>query len=250
MEKHDKDELEIDLGSLIRELLRKWWAFLIVGGICGLLALIGTIVLITPQYESQSMLYVLSKTADVTSYSDFQISTELTADFGIIATSAPVFDGAAEKIEQEEGIKITGKEIEEMVEVSDTTDSRILVIKARNSDPMTACSVANAVAEVTADQMAYITQSDPPTIVEEAEVSDKPVSPNIRRNLVLGVMAGFLLVGLYLVICYLRDDSIKNQEDVERYLGLHTLAVIPLQTGADKRRIKAKNKKQRRRVHE
>lgn len=243
MEKREKDELEIDLGSLIRELLRKWWMFAIVGIIGGLLALIVTLVVITPQYESQTMLYVLSKTADVTSYSDFQISTELTADFGIIATSAPVFDGAAEKISQEEGITITGKEIEEMVEVSDTTDSRILVIKARNSDPVTACLVANAVAEVTADQMAYITQSDPPTLVEEAAVSDEPVSPSLKKNLVLGILAGFVLVGLYLVVMYLRDESIRNQEDVERYLELHTLAVIPLQKSADRRRAAKRERK-------
>ena len=56
MEKLDKDEIEIDLGALLREALRRWWVFLITAVICGLLALIATVVLITPQYESQAML--------------------------------------------------------------------------------------------------------------------------------------------------------------------------------------------------
>lgn len=231
MEKREKDELEIDLGSLIRELLRKWWMFAIVGIIGGLLALIVTLVVITPQYESQTMLYVLSKTADVTSYSDFQISTELTADFEVIATSKPVIDGALERIEEEEGITLTRENIEGMLTVTNAADTRILVITATDSDPSVACIVANAVAAETADQMAYIMKSDPPTTVEEAEVAEEPVSPSLMRNTALGVLIGILLVAVYVTIQYIRNDNIKNQEEVQRYLGLNTLAVIPARKG-------------------
>ena len=223
MEKLDKDEIEIDLGALLREALRRWWVFLITAVICGLLALIVTVALITPQYESQAMLYILSKTTSVTSFADFQISTELTADFEVIATSKPVIDGALERMEEED--------VEEMLEVSNAADTRILVITATDPDPSVACIVANAVAAETADQMAYIMKSDPPTTVEEAEVAEEPVSPSLMRNTALGVLIGILLVAVYVTIQYIRNDNIKNQEEVQRYLGLNTLAVIPARKG-------------------
>ena len=241
MEKLDKDEIEIDLGALLREALRRWWAFLIAAAICGLLALIATVVLITPQYESQAMLYILSKTTSVTSFADFQISTELTADFEVIATSKPVIDGALERIKKEEGITLTRENIEGMLTVTNAADTRILVITATDPDPSVACIVANAVAAETADQMAYIMKSDPPTTVEEAEVAEEPVSPSLMRNTALGVLIGILLVAVYVTIQYIRNDNIKNQEEVQRYLGLNTLAVIPAREG--RRHTAGKRKK-------
>lgn len=241
MEKLDKEEMEIDLGALLREALRRWWAFLIAAAICGLLALIATVVLITPQYESQAMLYILSKTTSVTSLADFQISTELTADFEVIATSKPVIDGALERIKKEEGITLTRENIEGMLTVTNAADTRILVITATDPDPSVACIVANAVAAETADQMAYIMKSDPPTTVEEAEVAEEPVSPSLMRNTALGVLIGILLVAVYVTIQYIRNDNIKNQEEVQRYLGLNTLAVIPARKG--RRHTAGKRKK-------
>ncbi|MGI6006245.1 MAG: YveK family protein [Ruminococcus sp.] len=228
MERFDKDEIEIDLGGLLRELIRRWWMFAIAAIIGGLLALIGTIVMITPQYESKAMLYILSKTTSVTSFADFQLSTELTADFEVIATSKPVIDGAVERIQEEDGMTLTREQIQNMIQVTNETDTRILVITARDTDPSRACVVANAVAAETADQMAYIMQSDPPTTVEEAEVADSPVSPSIKKNTAMGILTGILLVALYLTVLYIRNDNIKNQEEVEKYLGLNTLAVIPV----------------------
>ena len=241
MEKLDKDEMEIDLGALLREALRRWWVFLITAVICGLLALIVTVALITPQYESQAMLYILSKTTSVTSFADFQISTELTADFEVIATSKPVIDGALERMEEEDGVTLTREDVEEMLEVSNAADTRILVITATDPDPSVACIVANAVAAETADQMAYIMKSDPPTTVEEAEVAEEPVSPSLMRNTALGVLIGILLVAVYVTIQYIRNDNIKNQEEVQRYLGLNTLAVIPARKG--RRHTAGKRKK-------
>lgn len=242
MERYENDELEIDLLSLIRTLIRKWWMFAISGVIFGLLAFIGTQVLITPMYQSQSMLYILSSTSSVASFADLQLSSELTSDFEVIATSNPVIDAAVDRIKEEDNITLTRKEIKDMLSVTNTADTRILVIKATDSDPVRACSVANAVAEETAEQMSYIMKSDPPTTVERAEVSGAQVSPNVLKNTAMGILLGLVIIGAYLTILFIKNDNIKTQEDVEKYLGLSTLAIIPLEN-AKKKRTKAAGKK-------
>ncbi len=67
----------------------------------------------------------------------------------------------------------------------------------------------------------------PVTIWEKAEVSDVPAKPNIWLNMALGVVVGIVFgVGLAFFIEYL-DTSVKTMEDVENFLQVPVLAVIP-----------------------
>jgi polysaccharide biosynthesis transport protein len=62
-------------------------------------------------------------------------------------------------------------------------------------------------------------------------ISDSPVSPNVTLNLVLGAVVGLIFgVGIAFFLEYL-DTSVKSLEDVERYLQVPVLAVIPKDVG-------------------
>ncbi len=68
---------------------------------------------------------------------------------------------------------------------------------------------------------------EPATIWEYAEESAVPARPNVFLNIALGVIVGLLTgVGLAFFIEYL-DTSVKTMEDVETFLGVPVLAVIP-----------------------
>lgn len=60
---------------------------------------------------------------------------------------------------------------------------------------------------------------------------DSPVSPNIPLNLALGLVVGLVFgVGIAFFLEYI-DTSVKSLEDVERYLQVPVLAVIPKDIG-------------------
>ena len=66
---------------------------------------------------------------------------------------------------------------------------------------------------------------------EEPQISQSPVSPNVTLNLVLGAVVGLIFgVGIAFFLEYL-DTSVKSLEDVERYLQVPVLAVIPKDVG-------------------
>ena len=228
------DEMEIDLGALFHVLIRKWWLIAICAIMGGVIALGGTALLITPKYESKAQLYILNKTTSVTSLADIQIGSELTADFEVIATSKPVIDAAIERIKEEEDKTFSRKEILDVLTVVNKSGTRILEVKAIDENPADACIIANAVAEATADRMASIMKSDPPTTVESAEVSEKPVS--LLKNTAIGILLGILLVCGVLTVRFIINDNIKTEEDVEKYLGLSTLAIVPYVKGKDKKK--------------
>lgn len=67
----------------------------------------------------------------------------------------------------------------------------------------------------------------PVEIIDQAEPPKRPFSPNVVMNILLSVVVGLAsAVGLAFFIEYL-DTSVKTVDDVERYLGLPVLGVIP-----------------------
>jgi capsular exopolysaccharide synthesis family protein len=64
-------------------------------------------------------------------------------------------------------------------------------------------------------------------IIDRAEVSDRPVRPRVALNIVLSIIVGLGAgIGLAYFIEYL-DTSVKTVDDVEKYLGLPVIGIIP-----------------------
>jgi succinoglycan biosynthesis transport protein ExoP len=63
-------------------------------------------------------------------------------------------------------------------------------------------------------------------VVEEAKLPGRPGKPNIRRNLLLGILLGcFGGIALAFFIEYI-DNTIKNPEEAEKITGLAALGVV------------------------
>ena len=138
----ETDEMEIDLAELFRALLRKWWLIAVTALLATAIAIGITKFAITPKYQSQAMIYILTKTTSVTSMVDLQIGEAITGDFEIIATSKPVIDAAIEEIKRTENVTFTRKDIKEMLTITNEDDTRILMIRAIHENPEYACWVA------------------------------------------------------------------------------------------------------------
>lgn len=227
--KHENDEMEIDLGALFRVLISRWWAILLAVVLGAAAALAVTAGFMTPKYRSQAMLYILPRNAEETSMSDLQVGTELVADCVEIAKSNTVLDATIQELAISFEEVYTREQVAEMLSVTNDADTRILNISATSENPYVACAVANAVSTETSSQVAAIMQTTPPTLVEQAEVSENPVSPSVKKNVVIGAALGLVLCCGVLVIRYITDDSIRTSEDVEKYLGLNVLAVVPVE---------------------
>lgn len=222
-----EDDIIIDFGVVFRYLRRRLWIILLSGVAGGGIAYGISTFCMVPQYRSQTMLYVLTKADSITSFSEIQIGNAQTIDLLVIAMSNPVLDGAIKSMADKHDISLTRKDITAMVQVSNKTDTRILLIAVTSPDPTLSSIVAQTVAEETAKQMALILKTDIPATIEEAEPNYISVSPNILRNTLNG--AGifiFLAVGFLGIRCAL-NDKVKTVKDVEDYLGLKVLVVIP-----------------------
>ena len=68
-----------------------------------------------------------------------------------------------------------------------------------------------------------------PSIMSTALVPTVPVSPNKTKSILLGALLGFAVSAGVIVVITLLDDTYKTTEDIKKYTGLVTMAVIPLE---------------------
>ena len=119
------------------------------------------------------------------------------------------------------------------VQIANAENTRIIKITITHPNPVTAANIANEYAKVSKVKMSKIMAIEEPTDVDEAVVPKHQSSPNNAKNIVLGAMLGLLISCAFFIIRYMLDDTIKNSEDVERYLHLNTLAAVPEEGGTD-----------------
>ena len=226
----NNDEIEIDLRQIFAVIMSKIVIIILVGIITGLLAFIGSKLLIKPVYKSQTSLYVLNQqNQGTTTLSDLQSSAKLTQDYMILVKSRTV----TEKVISELNLNMTNGGLAKNISVSTSSDSRVLEITISSHDPYEAKRIADKVAEISADSICDIMQIEKVNIFEEANVPTAPSSPNCMKNAMLAFVLGFVLAVAVVVIRFVMNDTINTSDDIERYLGISTLALIPLSEGLD-----------------
>ena len=229
------DEIEIDLRELFLALKKKIaWNLLTAIVFAGAAGLI-TKFAMTPVYSSSAQLYVMSK-GGISQLTDLTMGTQLTQDYMVIVKTRPVLEQVIEDLH----LDMDYKELGNKITVENPSDTRIMQITVTDKDPEVAKDITQDLAEVTADTVAKKMDVKSPTIIEKAYKAESPDSPSLKKNIVIGALLGFILMAAVIVIQYLMNDTILKEEDIEKYLGINTLAQLPLVKGAKKRTKKVK----------
>lgn len=217
------DEIEIDLLELFYALRHRWWAILLALVIGAGAAGVYTKKLIAPHYQSTSMVYVLSKETTLASLADLQIGSQLTKDYSVIIKSRPVLQEVIDK----QNLDLTTDELGEMITIDNPKDTRILSITVEDIEPMRAKAIVDEVTKSASNYIGDIMEMVPPKVIEDGVVAVKPSSPSVKKNAAVGGLGLAVLVCGLICLKTVLDDTIKSEEDIEKYLGLSVLAVIP-----------------------
>lgn len=238
---NNNDEMEIDLGEIFHLIISKLGIIILSGIILGAAALIGTMLLVTPQYESTTKMVVLSKQDSNTLTSqDMQVSTQITKDYAELIKSRTVLEGVIAKL----NLELSYKDMLGKLSVSTPTDTRIVSISVRDEDPYVASQIANTVRDLAAQHIQSVMDIKAVNVVDSANIPNEKASPSLAKNGVIGGLLGVIAAMAVVIIVYLTNDTIKTEEDVERYLGLSVLGNIPLmEQEAKSKRQKSKKRR-------
>ena len=223
MNSNDNASIEIDVLYLLRKLWSKKFFIIFIALVVGTIALLGSVFLIKPKYTSTTRIYVVSRTADSITNQDLQAGSYLVKDYQEVITSNEVLSSVIDK----EKLSLTPNELSSMISVTIPTDTRVISISVEDDNAQEAATIANTVREVAAEKIKAVTKVDDVTTLEAAEVPKEPSSPNIKRNTLIGVIAGGGLAVISIIVLEVLDDRVRRPEDIEDVLGLPLLGIVP-----------------------
>lgn len=217
---------EIDVLSLFKMLWRRKFLIFFVSFLTAVVALGYSMFIATPEYSSTTRIYVVNRNQGDNpglTNQDLQAGSYLVKDYREIILSQDVLGEVVENL----NLKMNAKELSSQIRVEVPTDTRIVSITVEDSQPEEASRIANSLREVAAKKIIAVTRVSDVTTLEEAQPATSPSSPNIRRNVLLGFVAGFALIVVIILLTEILDDRVKRPEDVEDTMKLTLLGVIP-----------------------
>ena len=238
-----EQDVEIDLFALLLELKSKLWLLLGVGFMCACLMFAYTVFLQKPSFSSTTKLYILNRQGgDSITSSDLQSSTYLTKDYTELIRSRTVIESVIARM----GLDTTYEKLISHISVSTESDTRVVAISVSSEDPYLACDIANEICDVVTIQIRNVMSVAAVNVVDRANVPTKPTRPNVKVNVMIGFLVGFVLVMLIVGVRFVINDKVTTEDDVEKYLGISVLAVFPVDASFAKVKRGRKRSKNRR----
>ena len=226
MNNQENQAVEIDVFAMLKTLWKRKFSIVLVALVFAIAAFGYSAFLAKKEYQSTSRIYVVSRQNqdnNALTNSDLQAGSYLVKDYREIILSQNVLSQAIEELK----LDMTPAELSKKISVSVPTDTRILSITAKDGDPKEAARIANGLRNVAAEKIIAVTKESDVTTLDEAEVPQSPSSPNIKRNVLLGFIAGAGLMVVLMVVVEVLDDRVKRPEDIEELMGLTLLGVVP-----------------------
>lgn len=222
---NQEDTMDIDLQDLLGLLLHRAWIICLAIGITGLIGFVTSFFFVTPQYESTTSVYISTNKQNEKSmtYSDAQLATQLTKDYEELIVGRYVLERVIEQFSLDDNYEGLRKR----VQVTNTADTRIINITVKDPEPEKARLIADSIRDIASEHIKTVTDVEAVNVADEANLPESPSEPSVLKWTALGALIGMLLAVGVIIVGYLMDDTIKSAEDVEKYLELSTLALIP-----------------------
>ena len=228
----NNDVVEIDLMEIFGLLLHRLWLVTLCAVAAAAAGYVVSRFVLTEQFESTTRVYVLNRQNDDTlTYTDVQLGTQLTKDFREIIKSRYVL----EQVIQVCGLQDTSGSLASRISVDTQTDTRIITITVTHEDPAMAQYIANELREAAAERIKGVMDIQAVNVVDEANLPTAPSAPSVAKWTAIGFLLGAFLCMAVVLVQFLLDDTIKTSDDIEKYLGLSTLGMIPMREAPEER---------------
>lgn len=245
----ENDEMEIDLLELAGVIWSKLPVVIVIALLFGVLVMLYDKILVTPMYRSTTKICVLEKQNETLTSGDLQTSTLLTKDYVELVQTRDVTESVIAELGLMSGDEVmTHEQLLGKLTVTAVSDTRMITISVLDKDPYEACEIANAVREQATLHIQKVLDTQSVNVAEVGNIPTDPESPSTLRDGLIGAVIAGVVAAAVFVIMFLLDDTINTSEDVEKYLGLSTLGIIPLDEKSGKGNKKRQKKVTRRSI--
>ena len=213
----------------IIEFLKYYWSKILIVGLCMIIGLIISLIFTysiqVPMYLSETSL-VLTNSENASSSitaNDITLNKNLISTYRQIVKSRRILEQVIKNLHLNLDYETLNKE----VEVTSISDTEIIVISVYDKSNGLAKRLADEIALVFKQEIVDIYNIENVSIIDNALLSEKPYNVHTLKQIIIGIVLGFILGSGAIIFIYFIDDTIKKDEDIEKKLGLTVLGSIP-----------------------
>lgn len=181
---------------------------------------------IKPTYKADISVIIGKPTMDGKSinYNDVIMYQKLVKTYGELAKSRTVADDVIRSLK----LTITPGQLQSMISVSPKGDTEFITMSVTSRDAELSMKIANQLA-LSLDKIGQeVKKEDNVQLLDEALLPTSPASPRPILNMAIAFFLGLMVsVGIVFLLEYF-DNTVKAQEDVEKFLGIPVIGIIPM----------------------
>lgn len=202
---------EIDLLELFKTIKDNILKIITTSLIFGIIFFIISKTFISPNYESDTSLLIANAT-----------DSSMNKTYANLSKS----NAFASKIIGKLDLDMTNEELAGKLSIEADDSTKMINIKVTDSIPERAADIANQAALELKESIEKFNRNDV-LISDKANIPKAPISPDVKKNTILGMFLGLVLSGVYVLFIFLTDSRIKNTEEIEKYYGIPLIGIIP-----------------------
>lgn len=227
---NEKEIYLIDLVDLIKKVFKHLFLIIILTILFGIGSFAYSNFIVTPSYNANATMIISSssKNDDQQDLADIDFY-QIQANKALISTYSEIVKskGIADQVIENLSLNMGYEEFSKKVSIEPVKDTQIISVNVVDSVPARAMDIANETANIFKSSIGDIMKVDNVQILDGATIPVEPVSPNVSKNTVVGAIIGLVLGIIISMFKELYDISIKSAEEVEEYLNLPVIGVLP-----------------------
>lgn len=223
MDKKEKNSLK-RLSNVLKKNSLKIVVILFLFILCGYFYSYNMVV---PKYKSISTMLLTSdnvnKDNDSLTQNDINLNKNLIGTYGRILKSSSVLNKVIERLH----LEMEEEELYENIEIEEVKDTQIIEIGVIHENPAEAQRIARTLNDVFIQEIKEFYKIDNISIVDQASYENEPYNIHHMVDILMFGLAGIVVCSIMVSIIYVLDTTIKIEQDIEEYVGLNVVGVVP-----------------------
>ena len=226
-QQQQQNEQEIDLRVIFNILRKNLILIIIVTVVFGIGAYFYSSLFIQKQYSASAIIIVNNKANDKTTVNTTEINAaqDLVEVYSIIIKSDTVLMQVIEDLQ----LNMTYEQLNSKISVSAVNSTQVMKITMTHPNAEFAQKVVEKLVEVAPPIIADKVEAGSVKVISASSISNsgKPVSPSLRRNALIGALAGLVLVLLIIFLKEMLNNTFKTEDDILNTLNVPLIGIIP-----------------------
>lgn len=245
MRNTQNDTIEIDIKDLYHYLLSKIWIIFVVAICCAAATGIYSQEHQSYTYNASASIYIVTQTDGKASYGDLEFGSQLINDYMTLATSEKVINDVINELK----LNISYGQVVSSVFMNNPKDTRVIYITVSNENSEAALNIVNALVKAITTHAPEIMNVTEPNVIDNGKIVAVYPSVNVNKNEVIGGILGMALSCIILIVLFVQNDTIRTEENLQKYIGLELLATIPISYERSKSKLNSDCRKEARKCN-